>query len=100
MKYCENCRLVIEDGICPRCYSSRLREPQNGDFCLLTERNVTIAQMLMELLKDNGIECVFTPVLGAGLATKLGPIMERNRLFVPYEKLTQADALQKAFFEP
>lgn len=98
MKYCENCKLVFDDDVCPNCYNSKLREPKETDFCLLAEKEAMVAQMLMEILKDNGIESAFFPVMGAGLSTRLGPSMERYRIYVPYEKLLQARELLEAYF--
>lgn len=98
MNYCEKCKLAFEWDICPHCHSSKLRAPQSGDFCFLDERDVIFARMLLDMLRDNGIECFHQPVMGAALAMRTAPGNERYRLYVPYEKLPEARELMEAYF--
>ena len=69
----------------------------NNDYELLVEKESMWAQMLMKVLKDNGIPCTALPVYGAGLVVKTG-MQERMKVFVPSENLQQATQLLHALF--
>ncbi|MCR5693747.1 MAG: hypothetical protein K6G89_02105 [Clostridia bacterium] len=69
-----------------------------GDFVFLCEKEEIWARMLMEALKDNGIECGGVPVYGAGLAMKTG-MADWVRVFVPEEKLAEANGIVSQLFE-
>ena len=64
---------------------------------LLTERPEMWARMLMQVLEDNSIPCVAFPVHGAGLVARTG-LPERLKIFVPAEKLSQAEELMHELF--
>ena len=68
----------------------------NG-YEFLTEKEVMWAELLEQVLKDNGVACVSVPVYGAGMTLR-GGVMERYRLFVPREKRTEAEELLKELF--
>ncbi len=68
-----------------------------NNFVLLTEKEEMWAQMLIEVLEDNGIPCTAMPVYGYALALKTGRC-EVYRIFVPSDKLELAkDLVQKLF---
>ena len=67
------------------------------DYVLLAEKEEMWAQMLMEVLEDNGIPCTGVPVYGAGFALKTGK-MEWLRVFVPEVDLEKAKELQELLF--
>ena len=69
----------------------------NGDYELLTEKEAMWAELLEQVLKDNGVECVAVPVYGAALALKAG-VQERYKLFVPHGQKPQAEELIKELF--
>jgi len=96
--YCPNCFLLVNDKKCPVCGSKNLREPVSDDYCFLVEKELIWASALEDLLNDNGIPFVTRNVLGAGLAAKIGPAMERKRFFVPYAHYSTAKALEEDFF--
>ena len=54
--------------------------------------------MLEETLKNNGIPVIFKKKLGIGLALKVGPMMERVRIYVPYSRLAEAEDLVDQLF--
>lgn len=96
--YCSNCYLLVTGKKCPVCGSRNLRKPASEDYCFLVEKELIWAVALEDLLKDNGIPFVTRNALGAGLAAKISPAMERKRFFVPYDHWSTAKALEDDFF--
>lgn len=96
--YCENCMKLVDAAVCPRCRNRKLRTPLPGDFCQVAEVPYMQAEMLKELYCDNGVPCTERSVLGAGLVAELGVNVGRVRLFVPYDRLTEAQELYDAYF--
>jgi len=96
--YCEDCMRLVDGAVCPRCRNRKLRAPESGDFCLVTEIPYLQAEMLRELYADNGIPCTERSVFGAAITVKLGVNVERVRLYVPYERFDEAKELYDAFF--
>ena len=68
-----------------------------NEFVLLVEKEAMWAQMLMQVLKDNGIPCISIPVYGAGLVVKTG-MQERLKVLVPAEHAEQAARLLRELF--
>lgn len=66
-------------------------------FVQLTEKEAIWAEMLMEMLRNNGIPCISSPVYGAGLVVSAG-VRERRKVFVPTEHFIMASDLLDAFF--
>ena len=64
---------------------------------LLVEKEAMWAEMLEQVLKDNGVDYVSVPVYGAGMVLR-GGVMEHYRIYVPKEKLTEAEELQNELF--
>lgn len=54
--------------------------------------------ILEDVLKQNGIPFLTKNVLGAGLAIKVGPMLDRRRFFVPYSCLEDATAITDELF--
>ena len=98
MLYCEKCMLLTNGPKCVRCDSKKLREVRAGDFCFLDEQPLMWAEMLCDVLGQNGIECFSRSVLGAGLALGVGANLDRHRVFVPYEKLDDALNIDRELF--
>ena len=96
--YCEKCCRVIEADRCPVCKSKRVREPEAKDPCFLTEQDYLSSGILEDLLKQNGIPYLKKDVMGAGLAIKVGPMLERSRFYVPFELLESARAVAEEVF--
>lgn len=69
----------------------------NGEFVLLTEKESMWAEMLLEVLRDNGVPCASLPVVGAGFSMRTGT-PERLRVFVPEEWLERAQELLNELF--
>lgn len=98
MLYCTRCSFLTEERTCPLCGGEDLRAPEDGDFCFLTERQALWAGLLADVLKQEGIPFVKESVQGAGLAAKIGPIAERIRFYVPYDRYAAAKELETAVF--
>ena len=96
--YCEKCCMVTDGDRCPACGGKKLRPPEPGDPCFLTELDCLSAGILEDVLKQDGIPLLKKNVLGAGLAISVGPMLERYRFYVPYERLPEAAALAEELF--
>ena len=96
--FCPNCNLLVSQSRCPVCSSRNLRQPQPEDYCFLCEKEVIWSAPLSDLLDQNRIPYVTKSVLGAGLAAKMGPALERTRFYVPYGHLEDARRLEEEFF--
>ncbi len=69
----------------------------NEDHLLLTEKDAMWAEMLMQALKNNDVDCFSLPVYGAGLTLKTG-MSERLKIYVPAKELAKAEALMLELF--
>ena len=99
MLYCEKCMLLTEGPRCVRCNGRRLREVAAGDFCMVDEYQGMWAHMVCDVLEQSGIPCVSRSVLGAGLAMSVGLNLDRQMVFVPYERLSEAREIARALFD-
>ena len=53
--FCEKCKRIIEADHCPFCRHSKVREPEQGDLCFLTEQDYISSGILEDILKQNSI---------------------------------------------
>ena len=97
---CENSSILVKEARCPSCRSRKLREPKPDDPCFLTEQNYISSGILEDVLKQNEIPCLIRNVLGAGIAFRIGPMLDRSRFYVPYKNLEQAQLLVEDLFSP
>ena len=98
MLYCTRCRTLFQENSCPEC-GSLGRTPENGDFCLLAQQPGIFAKMLLEVLEQNGIEAASQATQGAtGIFSNMN--MEIYRIYVPLERLEQAQELRDELFSP
>ena len=72
-------------------------DSKKSKFAFLAEKEAMWAEMLMQVLKDNGIPCTAEPVYGAGLVMKTG-MKERLKVFVAAEKEPQAEEILQELF--
>ena len=100
MNFCENCgHLTAESMRCPNCAKKRkLRAPRADDFCFLTEKGVIWAEMLMDVLKKNGIVYTYRARMGTGLSTYVGPALDQYQVFVPYAQYEAASDIVTELF--
>ena len=96
--YCEKCNRIIEANRCPVCNSRKIREPEAKDPCYLTEQDYISSGILEDMLKQNNIPYLKKDVMGAGMAIKVGPMLERSRFYVPFEQLNSAIAIMEDLF--
>ena len=96
--YCEKCKRIIEEQRCPYCRKSTVREPEAKDPCFLTELDYLSSGILEDVLKQNGIPFLKKDVMGAGLAIKVGPMLDRSRFDIPYDRLEEAAAVSDELF--
>ncbi len=73
-----------------------MQDEMNG-YEFLVEKEAMWAEMLEQVLKDNDVDFVSVPVYGAGMVLR-GGVMERHKIYVPKEKLAQADQLLNELF--
>jgi RNA polymerase subunit RPABC4/transcription elongation factor Spt4 len=50
--YCEKCKRIIQEERCPFCKRSIVREPEQKDLCLLTERDYISSGILEDILQQ------------------------------------------------
>ena len=99
--YCEKCNRVFEGDRCPARKKSRVREPEPKDPCFLTEQDYLSSGILEDLLKQNAIPYLKKNVMGAGLAIKVGPMLDRQRFYVLFDQLERATpVVEELFPEP
>lgn len=96
--YCEKCNRIIDEDRCPFCRSRRVREPEEKDPCFLSEQDYISSGILADILKQNDIPFLKKDVMGAGLAIKVGPMLDRSRFYVPFDRLEEARAVTDELF--
>lgn len=96
--YCPNCNVLVNGSRCPICSSKNIREPQPDDYCYLIEKDQIWAGALSDILTQNSIPFITKNVLGAGLAAKMGPALERTRFYVPHSHHESAKNIEREFF--
>ena len=93
--YCETCRQLFDGDVCPDC-GSLGRHVRPTDYCLMATQPGIFAGMLTDILKQNGIPAVSQATQGAlGIFSSLN--MEEYQVFVPYEKLEEAEGWMRDF---
>ena len=98
--YCEKCCRIIDDTRCPVCRNSRVRDPEPRDPCFLTEQDYVSSGILRDMLKQNSIPFLVRDVMGAGMAIKVGPMLERSRFYVSWEQYQDAVSIVEDLFSP
>ncbi len=96
--YCEKCCRIFDSDHCPSCKKSVVREPESKDPCLLTEQDYLSSGILEDMLKQNDIPFLKKDVMGAGMAIKVGPMLERSRFYVTFDQLEKATAVLEEVF--
>ena len=96
--YCPDCNHLTEEARCPVCRNRELREPEAGDPCFLAELEFIQSGIIEDMLKQNGIPYLKKDVMGAGLAIKVGPMLERSRFYVSFEQLERAMSIVEELF--
>lgn len=97
-RYCPICHLVVEDTRCPRCGRRWLEEPKPEDYCFLAEKDALWAGVLEDCLRRSGIAYLTQNVLGAGLTSKMGTMLETVKFYVRFSDYAQAQQLLEGLF--
>ena len=96
--YCEKYNRIFEANRCPVCNSGKVREPEAKDPCYLTEQDYVSSGILEDLLKQHNIPYLKKDVMGAGMAIRVGQMLERSRFYVPFAQLSSAKAIVEDLF--
>ncbi len=97
--YCEVCCRTFDGDKCPDCGKRRrIREVRPDDLCFLTEKEYIWAEMLADVLTQQNIRFMQKSVMGAGLALKVGPILDRIRFYVLQKDLAEAEETVAGLF--
>lgn len=97
--YCKDCKLVYSTPRCPGCGNKRGETAREDDICFLTEREQMWAEMLEDVLRQNGIPYIFKNRYGRGITVTLGFGSERVSFFVKYRDLPRAREIVEELFE-
>lgn len=96
--YCERCMMIIDEERCPVCGSRKIRTPEATDPCFLTEQDFVSSGILEDVLQQKGIPFLKKNVMGAGMAIRVGPMLERGRFYVPFSRFEEAESLTAELF--
>ena len=91
--YCEKCCRIIAEDRCPVCKRSKVRQPRPDDPCFLTEQNYITSTILEDMLNQENIPFLKRSALGAGIAVRVGPMLDWIRFYVSYCRLEEARAV-------
>ena len=96
--YCEKCKHLFEGECCPNCRRSRVRQARPDDPCFLTEKGAPWNGMLADVLRQNDIPFLTDGRMGAGLAARVGTMLESNRFYVRQDDLERAERIVDELF--
>lgn len=96
--YCAKCQRIVATRTCRDCGSDWVREAGADDICYLVEKEQIWAEMLEEVLRQNGIPFLIRHTLGAGITMSVGAMLECHKIYVPFETLDQALAIVDELF--
>ena len=99
MNYCERCHVAVPEERCPVCGQSHLPAVRGDDYCFLVEKEDMWAQMLLEILEDNGVHPICHDAMDVVWVMRGGE-KSRQRIYVPFRHWDLAQELmQEAFPE-
>ena len=99
--YCAKCQTIVEENMkCPVCGNKKLRQPEPGDICFLTETETIPAGMLKDVLDQNHIPVLSNSSIGAGMSMRAGSMFERIKFYVRYQNLADAKQIVEELFAP
>lgn len=96
--YCEKCRHLFEGENCPNCRKGRVRPVKPDDPCFLTEKGSPWSGMLADVLGQNGIPFLTDGRMGAGLAVRVGTMLESTRFYVRWDDFERASLIVDELF--
>lgn len=84
MFYCKNCNALFKNSVCEKCGNENLPKATSDDFCFLIECSEFFGKMLIDYLKNEGINSLILPV-GDGVRSKFALTLGKYQIFVPYK---------------
>lgn len=96
--YCNKCKIMFGDNICPICNSKGISEPKADDFVFLVEKDAIMSDIIEGVFKSNNIIYIKKGEMGAAFSLIVGPLFEKYKFYVPYDKYDYADELINAYF--
>lgn len=97
MNYCERCHVAVQGEQCPVCGRSKVRPVQGDDYCFLVEKEDMWAQLLQEILEDNGVHPISHDSMDVVWVMRGGEL-SRQCIYVPFRHLELARELMQAAF--
>ena len=97
-RYCSNCHVLLHDSRCPVCGRKELKTPDANDYCFLTEQDSIWSGVFEDVLRQNEVPLLTENALGAGLAARMGNMLESVRFYVPYAHFHRAKVLEQELF--
>lgn len=85
MKYCLDCYHLCENQQCSNCNSRNVRDVLDDDYCFLVEKSALYIETVKEYLEKYNIPYISQGSMGAGMALKVGPMLEMFSIYVPYK---------------
>ena len=95
--YCPRCKKLVDAEKCPYC-KKKTRLPEADDPCLVTTKLQPFAEMLSDVLEQNGIPSMLMDCIGAGLSAILGSNIEQMNVYVTYENYDKAVEIADGLF--
>ena len=96
--YCSNCHILVDGEHCPVCKSTNLRRVCDDDFCFLVAKDHPWDEAFQEILRQHNIPCFAEDAKGVWMTVQIGVAFGSYCIYVPYEKLEEAQELADAFF--
>ena len=91
MLYCEKCRALVE-GRCEK-REHTVRTPRDEDPVLLFKGDSLLSGQLEDMLRQQDIPFLKEGMLGAGMSTWTGPMLEVYSFYVPWARMEAAEEI-------
>ena len=96
--YCERCKRLTEDEICPECGKKCHRDALPEDPCFLLSGGQIWVDMACELLDQEKIPYLKQGSLGAAMTVLTGLSLENYSLYVPFAQYDRAKEITQTVF--
>ncbi len=97
INYCDNCRIVCGEKVCPNCGKKKLRAVDDEDYCFVVEQSNSLIAYFESLLKEKNVETVIMPWFSA-LDTHLAIKASSGRLYVRFKDFDTAIQTVKEYY--
>ena len=96
--YCNKCKIIFDNNFCPICKSKGINEPKADDLVFLVEKDAITSDIIEGVLKNNNIIYIKKGNMGAAFSIITGPLFEKYKFYVPYDKYDDVNELINAYF--